>query len=133
MLACNPLPINPFRWTARLLEVIGIVMPYNYLLILSSGNCCRDVILLLNWCTQHESRPKKKQSETNGRFMISISSKRISSEFTHQMCNVIQTPGVRYSAQITRHRIPSAKYCDPRTGRWPPNVKHKVLTTNNRF
>ena len=133
MLACNSLPINPFRWTARLLEFIGIGMPYNYLLILSSGNCCRDVILLLNWCTQHVSRPKKKQSETNGRFMISITSKSISSEFTRQMCNVLQTPGVRHSAQITRRLAPSARYWDPGTRRRPSSVRHKVLTTSNRF
>ena len=132
MLACNSLPINPFRWTVRLLEIIGIGMPYNYLLVLSSGNCCRDVIILLLSCrTQHVSRQKK--NETNGRFMISISSKIISSEFTHRMCNVIQTPGVRHSAQVTRHRIPSARYCDPGTGRRPPSVRHKILTTSNRF
>ena len=134
MLACNTLPIHPFRWTARLLEIIGIGMPYNYLLILFSGNCCRDVILLLlNWCTQHESRPKKKQSETNGRFMISITSTSISSEFIRQICNVLQTPGVRHSAQVTRRLIPSARYWDPGSRRRPSNVRHKLLTTSNGF
>ena len=133
MIACNSLPINSFRWAARLFEFIGIGMPYNYLLILSNGNCRRDVIILLLSCrTQHVSK-QKKQSETNGRFMISITSTSISSEFTRQMCNVLQTPGVRHSAQITRRFGPSARYWDPGTRHRPSSVRHKVLTTSNRF
>ena len=115
-------------------------MPYNYLLILSGGNLCRDVILLLllllllNWCTQHESGPKKKkQSQTNRRFMISITSTSISWGFTRQICNVLQTPGVRHSAQITRRLAPSARYWDPGTRHQPSSVRHNVLTTSNRF